>query len=149
MSTSVKTVFLAGSAGSTTWRKDISVPMLQQHNVRYYNPQVDDWSPDLIPIENAEKQAAHVLLFVIDSATRSVMSMLEMVEYITTAMQHVVVCIEDIPDNHTIEGYVLNPREISDLNRGRAYARDICERYGVPLSDSIAGATLVAIGLCK
>lgn len=44
-------VFLGGSCGKTTWRSDIAIPMFDAAGVKYYNPQRDDWSPELVTIE--------------------------------------------------------------------------------------------------
>ena len=33
-------VFLGGSCNPTQWRKEIAIPMLEEHNVSFYNPQV-------------------------------------------------------------------------------------------------------------
>ena len=44
-------VFLGGSCGSTTWRKELAIPTLERAGIRYYNPQVDNWSPDLVEKE--------------------------------------------------------------------------------------------------
>ena len=49
------TVFLGGSCNPTTWRKDIAIPLLEENNVDYYNPQVEDWSPELMTTENYQK----------------------------------------------------------------------------------------------
>lgn len=62
-------VFLGGSCNPTTWRVDIAIPMLEEANISYYNPQVDEWTPDLVEIEAEAKDNAHVLFFVIDNET--------------------------------------------------------------------------------
>jgi hypothetical protein len=64
-------VFLGGSCGKTTWRKDVVMPMLDASKISYYNPQRADWSPALVPIEARAKDECQVLLFVIDDTTRS------------------------------------------------------------------------------
>ena len=33
----------------------MAIPLLEQHDVAYYNPQVDDWKPELVAIEAGEK----------------------------------------------------------------------------------------------
>ena len=70
-------VFLGGSCAPTTWRTDIATPILTTLNVAYFNPQVDDWSPDLIAVEAKAKEEAAALVFVIDWRTRAIASMLE------------------------------------------------------------------------
>ena len=70
-------VFLGGACGSTTWRRDVAIPFLEAAGITYYNPQVDEWYPELVQIEQKAKQSALVLLFVIGSETRAVVSMVE------------------------------------------------------------------------
>ena len=41
-------VFLGGSCNPTTWRKDTVIPYLEKERITYYNPQFDDWYPELI-----------------------------------------------------------------------------------------------------
>ncbi len=76
-------IFLGGSCNPTTWRKDIAIPLLSAHDVPYFNPQVDDWDPSLVAMEAQAKLEAPVLLFVIDSATRAIASMIEVVELVS------------------------------------------------------------------
>ena len=70
-------VFLGGSCNPTTWRKDSAIPTLHQKGVTYFNPQVDNWFPELIEIEEQAKMAASLLLFVVDDQTRAISSMVE------------------------------------------------------------------------
>ena len=43
-------VFLGGACGKSTWRKDIAIPLLEQAGVAYFNPQVDEWRPELVEV---------------------------------------------------------------------------------------------------
>lgn len=64
-------VFLGGSCNPTTWRADVAIPTLNQLGISFYNPQVSDWTPDLIELEHRAKEKARVLFFVMDSETRA------------------------------------------------------------------------------
>ncbi|KAJ2946469.1 hypothetical protein O0L34_g12514 [Tuta absoluta] len=70
-------VFLGGSCNPTTWRSDIAIPMLNKMGITYFNPQVDDWSSELMELEYRAKAAARALLFVLDSETRAVAASVE------------------------------------------------------------------------
>eukprot|EP00049_Salpingoeca_infusionum_P002660 m.58726 g.58726 ORF g.58726 m.58726 type:complete len:104 (+) comp11715_c0_seq1:64-375(+) len=70
-------VFLGGACGATTWRRDIAIPLLKKMELNFFNPQVDDWSPDLVAIEAKAKKDATVLLFVFDPSTRCLASLVE------------------------------------------------------------------------
>ena len=46
----VTQVFLGGVCGTTTWRKDMAIPILDDRNIKYFNPQVEEgqWDESLI-----------------------------------------------------------------------------------------------------
>uniref|UniRef100_A0A7S3YSF5 Uncharacterized protein n=2 Tax=Lotharella globosa TaxID=91324 RepID=A0A7S3YSF5_9EUKA len=138
-SSDAKQVFLGGSCNPTTWRKDIAIPQLEKAGISYYNPQVKDWTPDLVEIEAHAKAVANCLLFVIDPQTRATSSMLETAEYICSG-RVVVLVIQNIEEGCVIEGQSIIGRELKDLNRGRAYIKDVAERHGVPLFTSVQHA---------
>ena len=43
-------VFLGGTCGQSTWRKDIAIPHLQRSGITFFNPQQDDWHQGLTTI---------------------------------------------------------------------------------------------------
>lgn len=70
-------MFLGGSCNPTTWRLDTAIPTLHNAAITYFNPQVDEWFPELIEIEEQAKMAATLQLFVVDNQTRAISSMVE------------------------------------------------------------------------
>eukprot|EP00466_Bigelowiella_natans_P008501 jgi/Bigna1/75509/fgenesh1_pg.35_\ len=128
-------VFLGGSCNPTTWRKDVVIPMLTEANISFYNPQVDEWSADLIEVEAKAKAGARILFFVIDKKTRATSSVLESVEYICSG-RVVVLVIEMIPEGSKIDEKQIVGRELKDLNRGRAYLKNVADRHGVPVFET-------------
>lgn len=70
-------IFLGGSCNPTTWRQSVAIPYLESNGITYYNPQVDNWTPELVKTERHAKQNAQVLLFVLDEQTRSTVSLVE------------------------------------------------------------------------
>ncbi len=129
-------VFLGGSCNPTTWRKDTAIPRLQREHIAFYNPQVDEWTPDLVQIEAQAKEEAAVLFFVIDKHTNALASMMEVVE-LSVAGRQVVLVIEQISAGTKIGGHVVSKIMLKDLNRSRAYTRDVARRFGVPVYDNI------------
>lgn len=127
------TVFLGGSCNPTTWRKDIAIPLLEKHKIDYYNPQVDDWTPELMTTENYQKEHAKYLLFVIDDETRAIASMIEAAYYIGLGRK-VVLVIKKV----TTDTFAEN--EIKDLNRGRTYLHDVAEQHNIIVFDLIEPA---------
>lgn len=121
-------VFLGGSCDPTTWRADVAVPELSRASIPFFNPQIADWHPNLIALEAKAKEVCDVLLFVIDSSTRAIASMLESTEYIMSH-RRVVIVIQDIRDGIRIDGEVVAGRQLKDLNRARAFLCDIAARH--------------------
>lgn len=70
-------VFLGGSCNPTTWRQNLAIPYLEMNGISYYNPQIDNWTPEVVELEHRAKQDAQVLLFVIDDQTRATVTLIE------------------------------------------------------------------------
>merc|ERR1712166_282961 len=54
-------VFLGGSCNPTTWRRDTAIPLLEQAQVTFYNPQQDKWVPEMAQLESVAKGGCDVL----------------------------------------------------------------------------------------
>ena len=133
-------VFLGGSCGSTRWRADTVIPLLEQHEISYFSSQVAEWHEELVGIEAAAKAGAEALLFFISDQTRGIASMLEATEYICTG-RPVFLVIQDIPDGLVIDGQAITGRDLLDLKRGRVYLRDIAVRHGCTIYHDVTEAT--------
>ncbi|KAF6033077.1 hypothetical protein EB796_008658 [Bugula neritina] len=74
-------VFLGGSCGGrkspTTWRKDVAIPLLTENEITFFNPQVETWTQDLIYKENKAKENSDWLLFMLETNTRGIVSLVE------------------------------------------------------------------------
>ena len=134
------TVFLGGSCNPTKWRKQIVIPMLEKVNMDYYNPQVDEWTSDLIVTENYQKDHAKYLFFVIDDETRAIASMIEVAYYIAQGRK-VILVIKNVNES------TFDEKELKDLNRGRTYLNDIAKKHNIPIFDSIEPAVHHLIGM--
>merc|ERR1711974_425277 len=84
-------VFLGGSCNPTSWRKEQVIPILKESNIPFYDPQIDNWSDPAVPIEAQAKQLADVLLFVLDTQTLAMASMVEVAEHIASRSKVVLV----------------------------------------------------------
>jgi len=118
-------VFLGGACNPTSWRKDIAMPVLEANGITFYNPQVDEWSPSLVPLERKMKENASLLLFVISSQTRGIASMIEAAELIALRRK-VILVVEPLNPGHD---FLYTPEEVKDLNRGRSYLLEIANKY--------------------
>ena len=139
-------VFLGGSCNPTTWRKEISIPILTKNGITFFNPQVDEWNEKLIDTENNAKETSDILFYVIDGETRAIASMLEVTELICQNRKMILV-INQIKDRQLIDNKEITDRELNDLNRGRIYLEDMAIRYNIPLFQNITEATNYIITL--
>lgn len=74
-------VFLGGTCAETTWRDEL----IKVIDVDYFNPVVEDWTPDCIEIENHEKTShCNIHLYVITQEMMGVYSIAEVVESVMT-----------------------------------------------------------------
>lgn len=149
-------VFLGGSCGTTTWRRDVAIPALEAANVPYFNPQVEVWDPSLVAIERKAKERAVLHLFVITGDTRAVAPMVEATELLIMRVPHdnlaeffVALVVEDIPEGAQVDGEVVGAAERKDLNRGRAYLRDMAMAQHTPVFSNVAEATQALIGRAR
>ncbi len=70
-------VFLGGTcAGGMVWR-NVIIPKL---TVPYFNPVVEDWTPECQAIEELEKEECSIHLYVITSAMEGVYSIAEVID---------------------------------------------------------------------
>merc|ERR1711939_1296249 len=119
---------------------------MEERGVSFYNPQVEDWSEELLQLEADAKAKAAVLLFVIDGDTRAMMSMLEVIEYIAVG-RAVALAVVPVQEGQRIDGEEVGPRELKDLNRARRYVLDAAERRGIEVRRTIDEAVQDAIQL--
>eukprot|EP00049_Salpingoeca_infusionum_P008818 m.145334 g.145334 ORF g.145334 m.145334 type:complete len:353 (-) comp14140_c0_seq5:503-1561(-) len=111
-------VFLGGSCNPTTWRKDLALPRFELAGLTYYNPQVDDWTPDLVDIEAEAKRVATVLLFCIDGQTRAISSLVE-VAAMAAAGRVASVSIDMVKEGDIITEQPITAYDAQHLNAGR------------------------------
>lgn len=143
-------VFLGGACGSSTWRKEIAIPILEAAGAPYFDPQLPEgaWTPEHQYREMEIKNAASVWLFVISGETRGVASIGE-VAYRIGQEGKIALALEDIPRGAIFEGRAITQQETDDLNRGRVFLRAMAEAHGVPVFSSIAEATHHAVALFR
>lgn len=143
---SIRDVYLGGSQGSA-WRDQIAIPGLKKSGLTFYNPAA--WSSArLIPIEASAMDNSRVLLFVIQSNSRSVSAMCQ-AAYLIGLGCNVVLCVQHIPPDARLEGEAVSKLAVKDYNRGRSYLSDFANREGVPVFDAIDEALECVIVKCK
>jgi len=143
----IRDVYLGGSLG-TNWRDQIAIPMLKKSGLTFYNPAVCS-SSRLIPIEASAMDNSRILLFVIQSNTRSVSAMSQ-AAYLIGSGCNVVLCVQHVaPDTILDTGDVISKTAVKDYNRGRSYLSDFANREGVPVFEEIQEALECVISKCK
>jgi len=70
-----------GTCGNTTWRKEMFIPAYEQNGlvngVDFFNPQVDDWKPELAQIEAEHLAEDSILLLPVTKETYGTGSLAE------------------------------------------------------------------------
>lgn len=85
-------IFLGGTCNDTTWRQSL-INYLPK-SIEYFNPVVNDWTPDCIEIENEEKQnRCNIHLYVITKEMSGVYSIAEIIQSSVTNDITTMVCI--------------------------------------------------------
>lgn len=73
----------------------------------------------------------------INKYNRALSSMIEAASIVSSSRSMVLV-IKDIEDGSNLDGSIVSGRELKDLNRARAYLRDIACRHGIRIFDDIS-----------
>jgi len=143
-------VFLGGACGTSNWRSDIVIPILEREGITCYNPQLADgaWTPAHQYADMDAKAAADVWLFVLNKQTRGVASIGE-VAYRMGHRGKLALAITDLTADSVFENRRLDPRELDDLNRGRVFLRAMAESHGIPVFDRVEDAALYAVQLAR
>lgn len=97
----MKRVFLGGTCADTTWRTEL-IPLLNNLKIDYFNPVVEDWTPECQVIEEEEKNhKCNVHLYVITKEMMGTYSIAEIVHsahlanMYGTSVDNVVFCVLD------------------------------------------------------
>ena len=74
----MKKVFLGGTCNESTWRNEL-IPLLEKAGVEYFNPVVDDWTPECQEEEYCQKEICDIHLYLITKKMKGVFSIAEAV----------------------------------------------------------------------
>lgn len=130
-------VFLGGSCNPTTWRADIAIPTLNLLGISFYNPQVSEWTPDLLELEHRAKEKAKVLFFVMDSQTRSTAGAIEVAHIAGKNSKRLVLVLLPYKPQQKILNETLSVDEYVDLSRNQILLKQLMKRRGLPVLDNI------------
>ena len=74
----MKKVFLGGTCNESTWRNEL-ISLLEKEGIEYFNPVVDDWTPECQEEEYRQKEICDVHLYLITKKMKGVFSIAEAV----------------------------------------------------------------------
>lgn len=74
----MKKVFLGGTCNESTWRNEL-IPLLEKESIEYFNPVVDDWTPECQEEEYRQKEICDVHLYLITKKMKGAFSIAEAV----------------------------------------------------------------------
>jgi len=117
------TVFLGGTCGSN-WRDDL-IPQLE---IDYYNPVVEDWTPEFMEEERLQRDKCDFCLYVITPEMEGVYSIAEVVEDSIKRPEKTIFCFTqpclDEGAKHFTEGQIKSLDEVAGMvlmNGGKCF----------------------------
>ena len=140
-------VGLFGTCGNSTWRDSV-IESLEKHNVKFFNPQVDNWTPELAVVEANHLATDSVLVIAITDETTAFASLAEVGFAVAAAAKS--------PNSRAIIVYVakeVNPNAadaaaVKDSNRARKLVLEHlkkCKLDNVLVVNSLNDLTTTAI----
>lgn len=85
----MKKVFLGGTCNESTWRNEL-IPMLK---IDYFNPVVDDWTPDCQEEEIKQRETCDYVLYTISKEMTGVYSIAEVIDDSNKRPEKTLFCI--------------------------------------------------------
>lgn len=129
-------VFLGGTCNESTWRNQI-IPMLE---VGFFNPVVDDWTPDCRVEELRQREECDVCLYVITPKMTGVYSIAEVIDDSNKRPARTVfVRLRDDGDKRFTDGQWKSLEAVSQM----------IERNGSTSFDSLKSAATHINAICR
>ncbi|XP_066901935.1 uncharacterized protein raw isoform X2 [Halyomorpha halys] len=129
-------VFLGGSCNPTTWRKDEAIPLLEDLGISYFNPQVSEWTADLVAVEHNAKESASVLFYVLDRRTRNVVGIIEAANFAGT-QRNLVLVTDPYKEGEPVAGENISHVEYEELCGGLSTLHDLVASQGIIVHSNI------------
>lgn len=104
-------VFLGGTCNESTWREEL-IPLL---NINYFNPVVDDWTPECQQEEIRQRENCDYCLYVITSNMTGVYSIAEVVDDSNKRPEKTIFCY--LPDGFS-EGQLRSLKQVGSMVKG-------------------------------
>lgn len=107
----MKKVFLGGTCAESTWR-DFLISKLDKNKVSYFNPVVEDWTPECMEREIFEREHCDYVLYTITPLMQGVYSIAEVIDDSNKRPEKTIFCVVD-EDN----GRYFSEGQIRSLNQ--------------------------------
>ena len=95
----VNKVFLGGTCNNSIWRDEL-IPLL---NINYFNPVVEDWTPECQLNEYKEKELSNIHLYVITKEMTGVFSIAEVIDSVHSNKETVFIVIPNGFNNRQLK----------------------------------------------
>lgn len=93
-------VFLGGTCNGSTWRDEL-IPLLE---IDYFNPVVDDWTPECMAEEIRQREECDHCLYVITPEMTGVYSIAEVVDDSNRRPDKTIFCVLESANNQSFTG---------------------------------------------
>jgi len=122
-------IFLGGTCNNSTWR-DWVIPELDRLQIPYFNPVVEDWTPECQAEEERQKEECDIHLYVIAPEMTGVYSIAEAVDSAWQSGKH---CLFYVVQDRLrfSKGQLRSLRAVEDLIIKRGGT--VCTIYGLNL----------------
>ena len=111
----MKKVFLGGTCNESNWRK-LLIPILK---IEFFNPVVDDWTPECMEEELRQRQLCDYVLYVITPKMTGVYSIAEVIDDSNKQPEKTIFCFL-----HNDSGYFSKGQIKSLMSVGRLVERN-------------------------
>lgn len=108
-------VFLGGTCNESTWRDEL-IPKLEDINFDYFNPVVENWTPECQAIEIYEKEnKCNIHLYVITNKMKGVFSIAEAIESVFSKDKKTIFCVLDNFDGEFPDFQVKSLKAVGEM----------------------------------
>ena len=114
-------VFLGGTCNESTWRDEL----IEKLEIDYFNPVVDDWTPECMAEEIKQRETCDFCLYVLTPKMTGVYSIAEVVDDSNKRPEKTVFCfLEEDGDNEFDEFQLKSMKQVAKMveeNGGKAF----------------------------
>ena len=108
-------VFLGGTCNESVWRDEL-IPKLEDINFDYFNPVVEDWTPECQAVEICEKEnKCNIHLYVITNKMKGVFSIAEAIESVFNKDKKTIFCVLDDFDGEFPDFQVKSLKAVGEM----------------------------------